>query len=175
MHSNYKYAKTLFDISIKSNSVDVIQNQLKSLAYLYNKVPTFRLVFITKRINDNDKIKIIKNALNRFEPMIVELISILISNNQTNNLLNIITRFNKMVKAESTINKIEITTSEKLNNAELELISKTIFDKLASNPKINLITDPKIVGGIKLRIGNKIFDNSVSYQMNQLKKVLHNM
>ena len=41
--------------------------------------------------------------------------------------------------------------------------------------KINKMLDSKLIGGMKLRIGNKIFDNSISYQINQLKKTLHNM
>ena len=57
MQSNYKYAKTLFDLSLKTNSVNKIKNELKAVAYLYNKVPAFRLVFITERIDVEKKFK----------------------------------------------------------------------------------------------------------------------
>ena len=67
MQSNYKYAKTLFDLSLKTNSVNKIKNELKAVAYLYNKVPAFRLVFITKRIDVEKKSNIIKNELSKFE------------------------------------------------------------------------------------------------------------
>ena len=60
MQSNYKYAKTLLDLSKKSDSVLLIQNQLKSISYLYSKIPAFKLVFITKRIEAVNKIEIIK-------------------------------------------------------------------------------------------------------------------
>ena len=175
MQSNYKYAKTLLDLSKKSDCVSLIQNQLKSISYLYNKIPAFKLVFITKRIDTMNKIGIIKNVLKNFEPLIVEFIAILIENNQTNGLLNIITRFNNMVSSDSNISKVEITTSEKLTETNLEYISQTICDKLNATPEINIKIDPNIIGGIKLRVGNKIFDNSVSYQIKQLKKTLHNM
>ena len=175
MQSNYKYAKTLLDLSKKSDCISLIQNQLKSIAYLYNKIPVFKLVFITKRIDSVNKIKIIKTVLKDFEPLIVEFIAILINNNQTNSLLNIITRFNNMVCADSNISKVEITTSDKLTDTDLEYVSQAICNKLNATPKINIKIDPDIIGGIKLRVGNKIFDNSVSYQIKQLKKNLHNM
>jgi len=175
MQSNYKYAKTLFNLSKKSNCVSLIQNQLNSVSYLYNKVPAFKLVFITKRINPRDKVEIIKNVLKKFEPLIVEFILILIQNNQTFNLLDVIARFNNLVRADSNISKVEITTSEQLNDADLEHISQTICNKLNSAPKISIMTDSNLIGGMKLRVGNKIFDNSVSYQIKQLKKTLHNM
>ena len=175
MQSNYKYAKTLFDLSKKLDCISLIQNQLKSVSYLYNKVPAFRLVLITKRINSENKIEIIKNSLNEFEPLIVEFVSILIQYNQTNHLLNVIAKFNHMANTDSNVSKVEITTAEKLNDTDLEYVSQTIYNKLNTNPKINIKIDSNMIGGIKLRVGNKIFDNSISYQIKQLKKTLHNM
>ena len=70
MQSNNKYAKTLFNLSKKSNCVSLIQNHLKLVSYLYNKVPTFRLVFITRRINSENKVAIMQKALKNFEPLL---------------------------------------------------------------------------------------------------------
>ena len=175
MQSNYKYAKTLFDLSKQTNSVNKIKNELKAVAYLYNKISAFRLVLITKRINAENKSNIICNALNKFEPLIVEFVLILIKNNQTNNLLDIIMRFNNMCSADSNMNKISVTTASKLNDSQLDNIANIIYSKIGFKPEIDQFTDSELIGGIKLRIGNKIFDNSVSYQINQLKKTLHNM
>ena len=175
MQSNYKYAKTLFDLSLKANSVSKIKNELKVVAYLYSKVSAFRLVFITKRIDVEKKSNILSNALSNFEPLVVEFILILINNNQTNNLLDIIYRFNNMSNSDSSSKKVEITTANELDNSQLEHIQNAIYSKLGFKPKINKMTDSKIIGGMKLRIGNKVFDNSISYQINQLKKTLHNM
>ena len=68
-----------------------------------------------------------------------------------------------------------IITATKLNEDDLSSLSEKIDGILNNSPSVNNITDPKIIGGIKLRVGNNIFDNSVSYQINQLKKTLHNM
>ena len=66
-------------------------------------------------------------------------------------------------------------TLYKLEENEMQTIAESLCKKLSSNPKINIIEDSNIIGGMKLRIGNKIFDNSISYQINELKKTLHNM
>ena len=70
---------------------------------------------------------------------------------------------------------VEIITANEIENSQLEHIQDAIYAKLGFKPKINKVTDSKLIGGMKLRIGNKIFDNSISYQINQLKKTLHNM
>ena len=175
MQSNFKYAKTLFDLSKKSNNINLIHSEMKTIEYLYDKVPAFRLFFITKRIDSDNKIEIIKNTLNKFNILIVEFISILIKNNQTNILSDVVSRFNGMVSASTNSGKVEITTSKKLDNSDLEYITKAVHSILKTNSTIKVKTDSSMIGGLKLRVGNKIFDNSVSYQINQLKKTLHNL
>jgi len=133
------------------------------------------LVLITKRLDAKSKAEIINNTLTMFDALILEFLSILIYNNQIKNLLNIISRFNHMVSANSTINKIDLIVANKLEENEMQIIVESLCKKLSSNPKINIIEDSNIIGGMKLRIGNKIFDNSISYQINELKKTLHNM
>ena len=175
MHNNNHYAKTVFDLSQKTGCITKVQNQLISIKYLFTKVPAFRLVLITKRLDAKSKAEIINNTLTMFDALILEFLSILIYDNQIKNLLNIISRFNHMVSANSTINKIDLIVANKLEENEMQTIAESLCKKLSSNPKINIIEDSNIIGGMKLRIGNKIFDNSISYQINELKKTLHNM
>ena len=79
MQYNKQYAKTLFEVCEKADCIRIIQNQLYSVSYLFNKVPVFRLVLITKRIDNQNKINIIKNTLIKFNPLIVEFLSIIIN------------------------------------------------------------------------------------------------
>jgi len=175
MQSNQLYAKTLFELSKNFNCSSLVYEQLKSLEYLFNKVPFFRMILITKRLDNQDKINIVKNTLTMFEPIIVEFLLIIINNNQINHLLNIIQRFYRLDNAYSDIKEVEIITANKIDEDTLHTLTQSIYDKLNTNQKINIINDPNIIGGIQLRVGNKIFDNSISYQINQLKKTLHNL
>ena len=175
MHNSTRYAKTLFDVSSKSNCIDKIHKELQSIVHLYSKTPTFRLVLITKRLGNPDKVDIISKALTMFNPLVVEFLSIIILNNQINDLLNIISKFNRLAIMLSDIKEVELITAEKLNEDMLNSLASVLENNLKTKPKINLKTDPKIIGGIKIRVGNRVFDNSVSYQIKQLKKTLHNM
>ena len=62
-----------------------------------------------------------------------------------------------------------------LNENEKNNITQKLLNQFNNNPNINIIQDSQLVGGIKLKIGNKVFDNSISNQLKQLKRALHNM
>ena len=72
---NNKYAKILFNLSLKHDCLNLVQGELGSIAYLFNKTPAFRLMLISKRLNNQTKINIVSNTLSMFEPLIVEFIS----------------------------------------------------------------------------------------------------
>ena len=175
MQSNSKYADTLYNACKDSSLLNTINKELKHVEYLFKKVPAFRLVLITKRIENSKKTTIIKSALYQFNPIIIEFLSAIINNNQSNELLDIIHRFNRIVNTKSDFKEIDIITSEKIHKSYLENIVQIISDKLSIKSKVNHNVNPEIIGGMQLRIGNKVFDNSISHQLNQLRKTLHNM
>ena len=175
MKQNNKYAKTLFDLCLKHNCLELVQYQLKSIAYLFNKTSAFRLALISKRLDNKTKINVVSKTLIMFDPLIVEFISLIIKNNLSNKLMDIISRFNRLSEMHSDIQSIDITTAQKLSDEEFQSLSESLSSVLNTKPKINIKEDSNMIGGVKLRVGNKIFDNSISCQINQLKKTLHNM
>ena len=45
-----KYSQSLYNVSDKTNNINIIQKELNTLVYLYKKVPSFRFIIITKRV-----------------------------------------------------------------------------------------------------------------------------
>ena len=70
---------------------------------------------------------------------------------------------------------MDLIVSHKLESDYIDKLTTALSDILKTTPKINIINKPDIIGGMKLKIGNKVFDNSVSCQLNKLKKTLYNM
>ena len=175
MHNTHKYAKALFNTANKANKITETKKEFQLIANLYKKNSAFRLLFITKKIDSNQKIEIINKVLNMLNPLTLEFLKIIINNNQSNELLKVIKKFDHLSESHLGVNKVDIITATKLSEQALHDLSQTISGILNNSPLINNITDPDIIGGMKLRVGNNIFDNSVNYQINQLKKTLHNM
>ena len=108
MYNSHKYAKSLLDISVKTNTVLTVKKELQLVAYLFKKTPTFRLIFITKKIDLNKKVVIINNALSSLSSLTLEFLNIIINNNDSNDLLNIISKFNHLSESHLGINKVDI-------------------------------------------------------------------
>ena len=61
---------------------------------------------------------------------------------------------------KSNIQDINIITAYKLEESEIQSLTKSIHNTLNTKPKISININSDIIGGITLRIGNKIFDRN---------------
>ena len=164
-----KYSNTLFDISKEYNQLQRITPQLESIKTLYKSESSFRLLLESKQIKLDIKKQIIANVLESYEDLVKEFLYILLDNKLTNQLVSIINRFFSLANKDLDNTKIEIITAQNLTKELLESLERKL------NCEIQLTINPNIIGGIQLRQGNKIFDNSIVYQLNQLKNTLYNL
>ena len=163
-----KYSNILFTLSNKLFLLDKVNSQMTIIKNLYKKEPNFRLLVETKRINSETKQNIIKQIFKGFENVVIEFLCIIIQQKYSLYLINIINKFLILANKELSANKIEIIVAKPLDEVTTQSLTKRL------NHSINVTVDPSMIGGIKLRQGNKIFDNSISYQLNNLKKTLYN-
>ena len=66
----------------------------------------------------------------------------------------------------------EVITALPLTEEEKEIVIKEIFAKVGEKVEVNFRVDPSILGGIIIRIGDKVLDGSVSGQLQELRERL---
>jgi F-type H+-transporting ATPase subunit b len=74
--------------------------------------------------------------------------------------------------AELAGDSAEVTSALPLSNEEQAAVKKNVLDKMGANTAIEFRVDPQILGGLVIRIGDKVLDGSVSGQLEGLRKSL---
>jgi len=69
-------------------------------------------------------------------------------------------------------NEAEVTSALPLTDAEKKTVTNDVMKKLGSNAKVSFTVDPNILGGLVLRVGDKVIDGSVVNQMQNLRESL---
>ena len=117
----------------------MIQNELNTIVHLYKKVPSFRFIIITKRVTSDKKINILKNTLQNFDPLVREFISLIITDGHAENLLTIISYYNKLAHAKLNIKDVDLIVAHKLDPEYIEKLTRVLSEILKTIPKINVI------------------------------------
>jgi len=66
----------------------------------------------------------------------------------------------------------EVTSALPLTKKEQEIVSKDVIGKLGKSATISFRVDPNILGGLVIRIGDKILDGSVAGKLESLSRSL---
>ena len=169
MNKVLTYSNTLFNIANKYDLLNQITSDLGKIKYLYKTESNFRLLFESKRINNETKQNILKSVFTTFNDVVVEFLCIIIEQKHAQYLIQIIDKFIKLSKKAQHAHEIEVITANQLDENLINELSSKL------NCTIKTTIDQSMIGGIKLRKGNTIFDNSISFQLNNLKKTLYNV
>ena len=168
-----KYALSLYQIGQKENTLDEVQKGVRVIGSLYKDSSAFRYFLLTKKIADSDKKKILSDILkDSCSHYVLEFMFIIIDKGDIKSLSSIIDRFFIAANNESDIIPVRIITSSALDNDELQVLIANIESKLIKKISAKNEIDPNIVGGVKLMIGNKVVDGSVSHQLRKIKYAL---
>jgi len=170
-----KYAKALFNTSLSNNSLTDVRAGLNSIIKISKTIPEFNHMLFTKNVSASNKKTILFNVLNNnVSPLVIELLIILIENDQIQLFTDIINKYNQLMNASSKELDVIITSKAELSSDELGSIKTNLSSKLNKQLNIKNNIDDSIIGGIKMRIGNIIIDNSLSNKLMKLKNNLKN-
>jgi F-type H+-transporting ATPase subunit delta len=68
--------------------------------------------------------------------------------------------------------KVIVTTARELAKTEVAAIEKQLLKKYPTGIKLELLVDPKVLGGIKLNMGTEEVDATVSASLHAVKQQL---
>ena len=102
----------------------------------------------------------------------MDLMVLLMENGHMMLFGEVVKRFDYLKDKDSEIIKVQITSSSRLSDDEVQRISLNIENKIQKKVDVTMETDTSIVGGIKLRVGNTLIDGSVSNRLQKMRDTL---
>jgi F-type H+-transporting ATPase subunit delta len=166
-------AAALLVVARKIDAVDEVQRSIKLVLELLKKDAQFRAFMQTKRFTTEQKTEVIRFGLqDACHPILQELLIIEIDENPTILLRDLSYFFDAMAKDELNIVPVTAHVADELSVDEVADLQKTLEESIGKNTELDLIVDPSLLGGIKLRIDNTYLDASIRAKMDNLRRDL---
>ena len=87
-------------------------------------------------------------------------------------LKEMILQYKDLCRQERNELVVEVASVSELNQTDLDKIKKAINSKVQGNIIIKSIPDPRILGGLILKVGSKLIDTSIRSKLAKLKNNL---
>ncbi|MEJ8778364.1 F0F1 ATP synthase subunit delta [Pseudogracilibacillus sp. ICA-222130] len=166
-----RYADALFQLASEKNNVENIQNALSTVKDVIQNNKEVVDFLNHPRIKQADKMKIIEEAFGKFDKDVVNLIKLLVERHRISLVPAVIDHFAHFYNEENGIAAATVYSVRALTDAEKEQLESSFTTKLnKKSVSINNVVDPSLIGGMKIRVGNTIYDGSISNKLNRLKQ-----
>jgi F-type H+-transporting ATPase subunit delta len=169
-----RYARALVEIGQAENALDKYGQDLAAISELMETSRDLREVLISPVFTKEDKKTIARNVLEKLgaEPMVANLVCVLIDRKRINQLEGIEVAFRAQVDQIRGITRGEIISAGPLPEDIIAEVTGVLSKISGKQVLVKTKQDPTLIGGLVAKVGDMQFDGTIRTQLNQLKESL---
>jgi F-type H+-transporting ATPase subunit delta len=169
-----RYSQAIFRMALEQKDLNRWQSDLRKVAGLLRDTALTSLLS-DQHINGEEKSLNLKQRLGDVNPLAIKLVLLLAAKGKLAVIDDIAEEYQALVDNYRGIEGTEIaeiTTAIPLDNDYQLKIARRITDIVGKPVQLKPKVDPAIIGGIIIRVGDKLIDGSVRSKLAALKKDL---
>lgn len=168
------YGDALFDAARESGRMDSIYEEVQSLQKILKENEDFRKMMENPKVMREDKESVIETVFGgRISDEIVGLMKLLIVKGRYSKIDSVFDYFIGQVKEEKKIGIAYVSTAVELTDVQKEQIVKRLLDTTGYESfEMNYSVDTSLIGGMVIRIGDRVVDTSIRTKLYELSKSL---
>lgn len=167
-----RYAQAALAIAIDGGrgSVATWRSDLDDVARVLTESALAPLVS-NERIPVEQRYALLERALD-VQPLALNLAKLLVAKGRSADARAVADAFSRLADGHEGIALASITTAVPLDAAQVAAIEQRLSSQLGKQVRATSTTDPSILGGVVVRVGDKLIDGSVQTRLRQLRREL---
>jgi F-type H+-transporting ATPase subunit delta len=169
-----RYAQALFDLAIETGALAPVEADLRALEAMRAASADFRALLTSPRLSAEEKALGLSAIAERagLSPITRKFLGLLAANRRTAALEAAIRAFHRLVAARRGAVSAQVVTAVPLTQAQIAGLAAALRAALGKDPEIETRVDPAILGGVKVRVGSRLYDASLKSKLDSLKFAL---
>ena len=169
-----RYAQALFDLAKDQNKVAQVESDLVSIKTMAADSADLRTLLASPGFSAEQKAAGLNAiaARARFSPLTINFLGFLAAQRRANALLSVVTSFQALAAKERGAISAEVVTASPMTPAQEKGVANALRQALGKNPEISTRVDPSLLGGIRVKVGSRLFDASLKSRLDSLKFAL---
>jgi F-type H+-transporting ATPase subunit delta len=168
------YAIALFDYAIEKKIIDSIAKEVLTLQAILLQDITLLENISAPIYSEVEQIQLLQDVINNLSlsKEMANLLYLLAKNKRLHSLMDILGIFNMHLSEYSGNKIVEATISYEFSKKEQDLFKTNLENHLSSKIELSYKIDPKILGGMIIKIDNKMLDASLRNKFTNLSNII---
>ena len=166
------YAQAIHEVaSGKDEAADVAEEFQSLVEDVFAKHPQFEQLLASRRISTADKEQVLDSVLGKqASETTLRSLKIIGRHGRLDLVRMIAEQLTLLHETTAGIVRVEVTSPVELNEQELEKLRKRLRESLAAEPHFITHTRADMLGGLRIRIADTVYDGSVATQLARLRQ-----
>lgn len=167
------YAKALFEVASERGTIDTVEQELARIVEVINSDEDLRKVLMHPHIPLEAKKKLVLQLFDgQLSEMTANFLNLIVDRHREDFLDAIFENFVMLANEARGIAEATVTTAKELSAEELEQLTQKFGKLLNKKLRIKTKVNPEILGGVVVRIGDRLYDGSISGKLARFQQRL---
>lgn len=168
------YGEALFELAVEENKLDSLTEEMQMLGQILSENEELGRLMNHPKISKDEKLQVMENIFKeRISRELMGFLSIIITKDRYREIDSILEYFLDRVKEVKGIGVAYVTTVCSLSDEQKEQIVRTLLSTTGyQQMEMHYQEDKSLIGGMVIRIGDRIVDSSIKTKLEELQKQL---
>ncbi len=167
------YATAIVAVGDAEDVLPKVEDELYQFAKAADATPALREALTDRSLPVDNRVALVRDVLgDRAHPVTISLISFLIEAGQARDLTKIAEAVVAIAAERRQHEVAEVRSAVALSDAQRARLAEALSRATGRQVEVKVVVDPTVVGGVVARVGDEVFDGSVSRRLEDAKQVL---
>jgi ATP synthase F1 delta subunit len=164
------YARALFEAAKEKDVLDRVHDELGEFAEALEDDRDLQVFLFSPYFSSDEKREGVKKIVSDADERTVNFLGLLAERHRMPAIFRIKREFDALWADENKLLPVTVTSAVELDEGLVEEIGKRIQDQTGRRVELSANVDPDVLGGLMVRVGNKVLDGTVRNRLERLRK-----
>lgn len=168
------YGDALFSLSLEENKLDEVWEEVRTLSEALQENKEFTGIMTHPDMTQEKGLALLDEAFGgKLSDIVMGFLQVLVKKGRFNEILPVLDYFQREAKEYKRIGVVYVTTPTELTGEQKSGIVERLTQTSGyESLEMNYAVDPRLLGGIRIRIGDRVLDNSIQTKLEEMSRSL---
>jgi F-type H+-transporting ATPase subunit delta len=163
-----RYAEAAFEIGREDGTLDTWERDLARLRDVLGN-DEMRALAEHPAVPYSEKARVLRQVVGGVSDEALNLVLLMIRRGRPGAIHKMVERFGELMRRERGIALAEVRTALPLDDEQRDAVVRRLRELTEQKVEINEVVDESLIGGIAVRIGDRLYDASVRTRLERLR------
>jgi F-type H+-transporting ATPase subunit delta len=164
------YSRALFEAAQEQDKLDDVREQLGEVADAIDSNRDLAVFFFSPYFSTEEKKEGLGKVLDGADETVQNFLELLVEKHRMPAIHRIRRAYDALWEEENKLLPVEVTSAIELDKETVQNIGDKIGERTGRKVQLESRVDPDILGGIVVRVGDRILDASIANRLESLRK-----